>query len=195
MKMRLLLLMSITLSVSAFSFIKATSDDSQYITRATFFRSAFCQCSALLLNWKAQPAALAAEMFVPSTAMSYKEAVEILQTQRIACYDIQEVVSSGRLDEAGFKVLQLNAQVTAAGKVVLNTLQLSKKNEGIQLLRIMKTQEKLSRLLELFGECDTLVGEALRGKMASAPAQIKILSTIRETSNAFDEFLRELSEF
>lgn len=141
------------------------------------------------------PSVAEAKEVIPVTP-TYREAIEMLQSQRLACDDIQYVISRGSLDEAGFKVQQLNAQLTAAGKVVLNTYQArssASTSDPVSVVRFLKCQEKFTLLLELCTECSERIGKALRGKVALTAAQIQILDSLRDTVHAYDDFLLEIA--
>mmetsp|Transcript_12981 Transcript_12981/g.18910 ORF Transcript_12981/g.18910 Transcript_12981/m.18910 type:complete len:244 (-) Transcript_12981:223-954(-) len=147
--------------------------------------------------------------FVPSSPYfsgSYADAIEILNTQRIACDNIVQVISDGNLEEAGFKVMQLNAQTRVAGKIVLDNLQqnqgpmrrtssdaIAQNESSINILRFLKCQKTFSQLLDMCEECELQVANALRGKLgAPAPAQLKLSALLDETRNAYDDFIMEL---
>jgi len=134
--------------------------------------------------------------YVPPIASpnSYDQAWEILQTQRIAADDIKQVVSAGRLEEAGIKVLNLVPKVTSSGRVVLNTIEseiVGKGSNGVIVeLQINKLQDQFNTVLALWGECDVMIGQGLRGEMGvSAAAQLQILSSLQDATAALDDFL------
>ena len=90
--------------------------------------------------------------FVPASPFfsgTYQDAVEIMYTQRIAVDNIANVIQDGNIDEAGFKVMQLNAQTKAAGKIILDSYQqqISGKGDNIILLRFLSCQKKFAILL------------------------------------------------
>ena len=120
--------------------------------------------------------------------------MDILNAQRIAVDNIYDVVNDGILDEAGFKVMQLNAQTQTAGKIVLDTLQerMSRK-DGLALLWYLSCQKKFVNLLDKCEECDMALQSAMKGKYGvTAAAQVKILGAVEETKSAFDDFLSDL---
>ena len=124
--------------------------------------------------------------------------MEIMQAQRLAVNNIGDVIKAGKLDEAGFKVMQLSAQTRVAGKIILDTLQenmssSSSSNNGIVLLRYLSCQKKFATLLDLCDECGISLQSAMQKKSgAQAAAQIKTLSAVEETKSAYDDFLAEL---
>jgi hypothetical protein len=134
---------------------------------------------------------------------SYAQAWDILQTQRLAADDIQQVVSAGRLEEAGIKVLNLVPKVTSSGRVVMNTIEneLTKQQQQdggsggvIREMRINRLQEQFSMVVALWGELDVTIGQGLRGDMGvSAVAQLQILSSLRDAIAALDDFLATAS--
>lgn len=147
----------------------------------------------------------------PNFKYSYQDGIEILSTQRVACDNIYTVISDGNLNEAAFKIMQLNAQTKVGGKIVLENMQINdsslsisgakkdnKKDEtkdAIDTIRLLRIQEKFALLIDLSSECEVQVSKALNGKLgATAPAQLKLLSNIKDLRNAFDEFLLEFVE-
>jgi len=147
--------------------------------------------SSFLLTCTIPIPAKAIEFVPPSPTFNgtYKDALEILYTQRIALDNIREVISSGKLDEAGFKLMQLSAQTRVAGKIVLDTLQESISNNGA-MLRYLSCQKKFAILVDLCDECGIVVQNALKGKLgAVAPAQIKIGVVVEDAILAYDDFL------
>ena len=130
---------------------------------------------------------------------SFQQAVEVLQTQRLAADDIVSVISAGRLEEAGIKVLNLLPKVTSAGKLVVDTLQgeiNSKPPSGsssdtiITELRLSKLEQEFQLVVALWNEADLVIGQGLRGELGvSAVAQLQILSSLRDAIAATDDFL------
>ena len=63
--------------------------------------------------------------FVPASPFfsgTYQDAVEIMYAQRIAVDNIANVIQDGNnIEEAWFKVMQLNAQTKTAGKIILDS--------------------------------------------------------------------------
>jgi hypothetical protein len=128
--------------------------------------------------------------YVPpvSTPKAPKEAWEVFQAQRSAADDIQTVVASGRLEEAGIKVLNLVPKVTASGRVIVTSMDLPK--SVVNDIRMERLQEQLDLALGLWGECDVMIGQGLRGDMGvSAVAQLQILTSLKEATAALDDFL------
>jgi hypothetical protein len=123
---------------------------------------------------------------------SFSSAIEILETQRIAADDIKEVISAGRLEEAGIKILNLLPKVTSSGKMVVETIErgLDTKNSVVDEIRLTKLRDQFMMLTGLWGECDIEIGQGIRGQMGvSAVAQIQILSSLRDATAEFDDFL------
>jgi len=122
---------------------------------------------------------------------SIKDALETLQTQRLAADDIVEVVSEGRLEEAGIKVLNLLPKVTAAGRLVVSArLDASKDSETVRKLRRNQLQSMLEDVTVGYNKVDIAIGQGIRGEMgASAVAQLTILDELKEANRAFDDFL------
>jgi len=145
--------------------------------------------------------------FVPASPYffgTYQDAVEIMYAQRLAVDNIAKVIKDGNLEEAGFKIMQLNAQTRGAGKIILDTFQenLSSKNSkgdsSVKLLRFISCQKKFATLLDLCEECGDALQTALKGKSPEAnktAGQIKTLSVVEETKSAYDDFLLDLKNF
>ena len=144
--------------------------------------------------------------YVPPVAkpQSLDQAVEILQNQRPISQDVQSMVAAGRLEDAGILVLKLLPQITVAGRLVVsaatnNGVPPDSSSKGaspsssemtIQQIRMMKLEQQLEMMLGLWGECDVMIGQGIRGDMGvSAVAQIQILSSLKDASRALDDFI------
>ena len=134
--------------------------------------------------------------FVPASPFfsgTYQDAVEIMHAQRIAVDNIANVIQDGNIEEAWFKVMQLNAQTKTAGKIILDCYQqqISGKGDNIILLKFLSCQKKFAILLDLCDEC----GDSLqnpKGKLgATAAAQIKSSKVVDEIKSAYDDFLTD----
>jgi len=166
--------------------------------------------------------------FVPASPNflgTYQDAVEIMYAQRLAVDNIGTVLNDGNVDEAGFKVMQLNAQTRMAGKIILDTFQenlgrsVSKggggsrsggrigtngSDDSIMLLRFLSCQKKFATLLDLCDDCGVSLQNVLKvkgnggGSVVGAKAavqKIKVLSVVEETKSAYDDFLGDLKSF
>jgi hypothetical protein len=130
--------------------------------------------------------------FVPpiQSPKSSEDALEALLAQRKAADDILGVVASGRLEEAGIKVLNLIPRLTVSGRLLVQTAPVDPtESPVIQELR----QQQLVNLFEkaevAWKNVDILIGQGLRGDLGvSAVAQLQILSELREATAAFDDF-------
>ena len=141
----------------------------------------------------------------PSFSYTYKDAVEIIQTQRLAVDNISTVIKEGNIEEAGFKVMQLNAQTRTAGKIILDTFQedmSTPKNSSIgsessiTLLRFLSVQKKFIILIDLCDECEDTLQMALKGKSgATAAVQLKALKVVDNIKYSYDDFLTTLTSF
>jgi len=135
--------------------------------------------------------------FVPASPYfsgTYQDAVEIMYAQRIAVDNIANVIQDGKIDEAGFKVMQLNAQTKTAGKIILDCYQqqISGKADNIILLRFLSCQKKFAILLDLCDECSDALQNTLKGKLgATAAAQIKSSKVVDEIKSSYDDFLMD----
>lgn len=145
--------------------------------------------------------------FVPPVAAppSLNAAIEALRSQRLAADDIRDVVSAGRLEEAGIKVLNLLPRVTAAGRLVLSELESRTRgaasgagagggggssSSAVEELKIGMLENQLDTMMAFWGECDVEIGQGIRGDMGvSAVAQLNILSSLRDATGALDDFL------
>ena len=144
--------------------------------------------------------------YVPPVAkpQSLDQALEILQNQRPVSQDIQSMVAAGRLEDAGLLVLKLLPQITVAGKLLVAaatnngvppytsnmSASPSSSEMTIQQIRMMKLEQQLEMLLGLWGECDVMIGQGIRGDMGvSAVAQIQILSSLQDANRALDDFI------
>ena len=134
--------------------------------------------------------------FVPPipSPTSFRSAYEALLTQRLAADDIVNVVSAGRLEEAGIKVLNLIPRLTVSGRVLVNyeTSTTKSTQESIQ-------QQYLQNLLETtevaWKNVDIMIGQGIRGDMGvSAVAQLQILSEMREAIASLDEFVENVKK-
>lgn len=129
----------------------------------------------------------------------YEDAIETLNTQRLAVNNIADIVSKdGKIEEAGFKVIQLSSQVTSAGKIVLSSYQesISKSDEdSIRLLRFLSCQKKFSILIDLCDECLASLQNIMRNKTNGAAGQIRTLAILEDIKLAFDDFLMDVQSF
>lgn len=122
-----------------------------------------------------------------------KRALELLDTQALAAEDIQQVVLSGRLEEAGIKVLSLLPVIQSSGKFLVNKIEfglLTPNSTTIDDLKISKLKANLDVALGMWGECDIVIGQGLRGQLGvTTVAQLQILSSIKDAIVAYDDFL------
>jgi len=171
-------------------------DRSRFLQRnaETLFVASAAAFSSIVVN--NQP--VLASTTVSENPSSYSEkyfsdAMEILISQRIACDNIISVIADGNLEEAGFKAMRLNSQVSGAGRMIMLTIQKESK-DSIGIVRYLKCQQKFATLLELCNEDTAQIQKALRGEMgALAVAQIQLMTVLNDTILSFDDFLRELS--
>lgn len=119
------------------------------------------------------------------------QAKEILETQRAAADDIQNVVMAGKLEEAGIKVLNLIPKVTAAGQIIQEQVQEKYPMDasGANQMRVMKFNQQRQELITAWSQIDVEIGQALRGQTGITLAQIDLLNSIKEGISIFDEFL------
>eukprot|EP00980_Cylindrotheca_fusiformis_P020572 scaffold7641_cov115-Cylindrotheca_fusiformis.AAC.18 len=127
---------------------------------------------------------------------NFSAALDDLKSQRIAADDIQQVVSAGRLEEAGIKVLNLMPKVTSAGRLVVDVIEgkLDPNTSKVDEMKLTRIRDQLDMVIGLWGECDVTIGQGLRGQMGvSAVAQLQVLSSLREATGALDDFLASVN--
>eukprot|EP00527_Entomoneis_sp_CCMP2396_P002060 CAMPEP_0198139906 /NCGR_PEP_ID=MMETSP1443-20131203/3138_1 /TAXON_ID=186043 /ORGANISM="Entomoneis sp., Strain CCMP2396" /LENGTH=280 /DNA_ID=CAMNT_0043802169 /DNA_START=1 /DNA_END=843 /DNA_ORIENTATION=- len=142
---------------------------------------------------------------------SLDEALEVLESQRLAADDIVNVIRVGKLEEGGIKLLNLIPRVSMAGRIVIRgamassptlptSSSSSKLEDGdekaiqqaatIQQLKETQWETALNNVVFGFGECDILIGQGIRGELGVVTvAQISILSELKEAIRAYDDFL------
>ena len=138
--------------------------------------------------------------FVPASPFfsgTYQDAVEIMYAQRIAVDNIANVIQDGNIEEAWFKVMQLNAQTKTAGKIILDSYQqqIYGKGDNIILLKFLSCQKKFAILLDLCDEC----GDSLRRSCTSRASFITCFfadgtensRVVDEIKSAYDDFLTD----
>ena len=87
------------------------------LDRNAFFLQFFSRISSVAAITTSFPQLSEAIEFVPASPSyngTYQDAMEILSSQRLAVDNISDVISNGNLDEAGFKAMQLSAQIRTA---------------------------------------------------------------------------------
>lgn len=134
--------------------------------------------------------------YVPPIASpnSVAQAWEILETQRLAAEDIQQVVQAGKLEEAGIKVLNLVPKMTSSGRVVLEDslerIAIAQPSSVVGEMTMNRLQTQWDMVVGLWGEADVMIGQGLRGEMGvSAAAQIQILRQLKDATAALDDFI------
>lgn len=131
----------------------------------------------------------------------YREALAELYDLQERCKILDSLVLGGKLESAGVEILGIVPRITVAGQVVVGAL-LEKGNsqkkggrgdEDDLSMRAYRAEVAMTELLTKLGQCDIEIGQGLRGDMgALTPAQIQILSTVREANTAFEEFLQSI---
>jgi len=108
-----------------------------------------------------------------STMKSIRAALDILEAQRVAASDIQDVVAAGRLEEAGIKVLQLLSKLTTTGRMVKSEIGVlvggSDSSEGLKQIRLQQLDELYATAEFTWREIDVEIGQGIRGQLG-APA-------------------------
>lgn len=124
-----------------------------------------------------------------------KTALERLENQRQIADDIKQVVLAGNLEESGIKVLPLLPVINSSGKFIVHRIELVLLNSNpnsstIDDLKVSKLTDDLNLALGLWGECDVVIGQGLRGKLGvTTVAQLQILASLKDASCAYDDFL------
>jgi hypothetical protein len=145
--------------------------------------------------------------FVPpmSAPQSSKAALDMIRAQRLAVDDIATVVSAGRLEEAGIKVLNLLPRLTLSGRVLVEAAYGVDVNnavsamegagsESIQDLRRQQAKSLLAAAEVAWNDVDIMIGQGLRGSLGvSAVAQLLVLAEIRQATAALDDFMAVVS--
>jgi hypothetical protein len=127
---------------------------------------------------------------------TYKSAREELNPLRERCTGLNDIVLKGDLTEAGTELLGILPRLTVAGRVVVQSLSEAKSVNGVDLsMKAYRAEVAHTELLNKLGQCDILIGQAISGQLgAMAPAQLHILSDLREAGALFDEFLRSIPD-
>jgi hypothetical protein len=145
--------------------------------------------------------------FVPpmSAPQSSKAALDMIRAQRLAVDDIATVVSAGRLEDAGIKVLNLLPRLTLSGRVLVEAAYGADVNnavsamegagsESIQDLRRQQAKSLLAAAEVAWNDVDIMIGQGLRGSLGvSAVAQLLVLAEIRQATAALDDFMAAVS--
>ena len=136
---------------------------------------------------------------------SYQNAINQLKEQRQNFDVVQENVAKGDIKQGGLILLDLVPKVTAAGRYIVKSYSSAANNERNKDfdseeaktldMKSYRIEYALNECLGFLGECDVLIGQALRGELGvSAPAQLAILDQFRDTRKEFDELLRVIPE-
>ena len=127
---------------------------------------------------------------------SYKDARAELNSLRQRCVGLGDVVLKGNLTEAGIELLGIFPRVTVAGRVAIRDIREAPSSQGDDMsMKAYRAEVAHTELLSRLQQSDLLMGQAIAGQLgASAPAQIQILSEIREANAFFDELVQILPE-
>lgn len=170
------------------------------LDRNAFFLQFFSRISSVAAITTFFPQLSEAIEFVPASPSyngTYQDAMEILSSQRLAVDNISDVISNGNLDEAGFKAMQLSAQIRTAGKIILDSIQERSSyrdaNNSFNVLRFLACQKKFVTLLDLCDEFSVTLVNGMAGKLGVVSvAQIKLTPILDEVKNAYDDFLLDV---
>ena len=122
------------------------------------------------------------------------EALDLLETQRLAANDIMSVVQAGRLEEAGIKLLNSIPKVVLSAKCILEEakeqLRVPDSQGEVRALRELQLDESFQVLEASWKSADVTIGQGLRGDLGvSAVAQIRIISDLRDAIASLDDFM------
>jgi hypothetical protein len=122
---------------------------------------------------------------------SVSDALETLRKQRLLADEIVQIVTAGRLEEAGIKVLELLPKVTIAGRLIVNArLDIQGASDAIQELQQQQLQNSFDQVYVSWNSVDVLIGQGLRGEMgASVVAQLTILAELKDATRALDDLI------
>lgn len=116
-------------------------------------------------------------------------------TERIQ--KVQDYVLKGDLKTAGTELLYIGPRVTVAGRVIIDKLNKDdQKNDSSNniSMKSLRVQAAHTEFLAKLGECDVLIGQALRGELgAITPAQIQILAILKDMNNDYNDLIKTLS--
>lgn len=127
---------------------------------------------------------------------SYIEAKSELDSLQKRCTAMETLVLKGNLTEVGVEVLDIVPRLTVDGRVVIQDLNDAKAASGVDMsMKAYRAESAHVELLNKLGECDVLVGQAIHGQLgAPAPAQILILSDVKEANALFEEFMKSIPD-
>jgi hypothetical protein len=124
----------------------------------------------------------------PKTYRSARAELDPLQRR---CLGLDAIVLRGNFTEAGTELLGIVPRLTVAGRVVIASL--SERKE--MSMKAYRAQVAHTELLNKLGQTDIMIGQAISGQLgATAPAQLQILSELRDANELFDEFLRSIPQ-
>ena len=154
---------------------------------------------------------------------TYNGATQTLKNNRIKLDEAKTLVSQGDLEGAGLNVLEIVPSVTAAVTVIrqqYTDASNAERNEAMKVymqgrrrdlsmdsnpstnpqstkfeMANLKIENASEDLFGALGECDILIGQALRGDLGViAPAQIAILQQFTLCAKEFDALMRVVPE-
>lgn len=125
---------------------------------------------------------------------SYSEAKRELDSLQKRCAALDGLVLGGNLTKVGIEILDMVPRLTVDGRVVIQDLNDAKASTGVDLsMKAYRAESAHVELLNKLGQCDILIGQALGGQLgAPAPAQIQILSDVKEVNALFEEFMNSI---
>jgi hypothetical protein len=127
---------------------------------------------------------------------SYTEAKSELDSLQKRCAALDGLVLRGNLTEVGVEILAIIPRLTVDGRVMIQDLNDAKVISGVDMsMKAYRAESAHVELLNKLGQCDILIGQALAGQLgAPAPAQIQILSDVKEANELFNEFMKSIPD-
>ena len=131
---------------------------------------------------------------------SFESAISLLQTQRVLAEEIKQQVFRGNLEEAGIGVLGLIPQIANGCNRVLQDLAETKIRVSGGMVKggdsetlppvFQKLKNQVIDVNFYWSDCDSVIGQGLRGELGTvAVAQIRVLESLKDATNALDGFL------
>lgn len=127
---------------------------------------------------------------------SLKEALEFVEVCDEQLIEMEKLMISGKLEDAGVLVLGIIPKITVAGSVIIRSFDDNTKED--LSMRSYRVEVTMTELLVALGGFDVTLGQGMRGEMgAITAAQVLLLSDVRDVKDGFELFKRAvgLDEF
>lgn len=116
---------------------------------------------------------------VLTTPDTLEEAMGMLHDQRLALNDMERLVATGKLQEAGILLLQASPKITVAGRFVVAAV------AAPQISSILELAEQSARAV------DATIARGLGGRLGvPAVAQLQALADLTSAQVALDDFIK-----